>query len=362
MRGIQKRKTSEGIRYQVQIRMKGYRTLSKTFKRKTDAVRWKQQTEADIHRQIIFPECEAERRTLTELVDRYLEDCLGNLKSRNGTKQTLKWWKQRIGYLTLNRISPALIKQEWETLSEGNSKLTGRPLTNRTLNGYLQSLSTAFTIAIKEYGWAQINPVSNIRKKSLPNGRTRFLSKEELKSLFTQIDKSTNPYLKPAVLLSLATGGRRGEIMNLQWKDVDLKEGYLTFRQTKNGETRTVPVRGEALEELKRHAQKYRFSSEYLFESRKPKWKKGLATTGKAWEDLHNPFREVVKNAKIDDFRWHDMRHCAASYLLASGATLAQVGKILGHKTPAMTWRYSHLVKDKSDQLVSDMNEKFLAI
>ena len=362
MRGIQKRTTADGICYQVQIRMKGIKPLSKTFTRKTDAVRWKQQTEADIRRQLIFPGCESEKRTLAELVDRYFEEFGENKVLRNGTKQTLKWWKSKIGHMTLNRVTSALIKSEWEKLAEKPSKITGKLLSTRTVNGYLESLSTAFTYAIKEYGWAQVNPVLNIRKKKLPQGRSRFLSVEELGKFLEAVSNSANPYLKPAVLMSLATGARKTEILSLKWQNVDLKEGYLTFTQTKNGDIRTVPIRGSALEELKKHAEKYRFTSEYVFFSLKPKWKQGLAKSDKPWEDLRIPFDKIVDEIKLEDFRWHDMRHCAASYLLASGASLAEVGKILGHRTPQMTWRYSHLVKDKTDNLVSKMNEQFLCV
>ena len=297
MRGIQKRKSSEGIAYQAQVRIKGYKGLSKTFKRKTDAIRWKQQTEADIRRQLIFPECESEKRTLSELIDRYLADRLPELKSKYSTKQTLNWWKDKLGHLTLNRISSALIKSEWDKLSKIKSERTEELLANRTLNAYLQSLSAAYTAGIKDYGWVQNNPVSKIRKKALPQGRTRFLTQDERKDFLRQVNKSPNDYLKPAVLISLATGGRKTEVLSLKWKDVELKKGYVTFRKTKNGETRTVPVRGVALKVLKEHALKFRYNSEYIFPTRKLKWKLGEANSNKPWEDLRNPFVKAVEKA-----------------------------------------------------------------
>ena len=112
---------------------------------------------------------------------------------------------------------------------------------------------------------------------------------------------------------------------------------------------------GAALKALKQHRVKSGFGSDYIFPNRRPRWKLGEAKNQTPWEDITAPFRRARDAAGIEDFRFHDLRHCAASYLLESGATLAEVGKILGHRTAQMTWRYSHLAQCRSDELIGKM-------
>jgi integrase len=71
---------------------------------------------------------------------------------------------------------------------------------------------------------------------------------------------------------------------------------------------------------------------------------------------LRGPWEGAVKEAKIEDFRFHDLRHSAASYLAMNGATLAEIAEILGHKTLQMVKRYSHLTEQHTSQVVSRMN------
>lgn len=362
MKGIQEIRNDDGsISYRAQVRVRGFKSISKSFKRKTDAKRWKERTESDLRRAKFFPEQEARKRTVKELIKRYREETFPHRRSIDGPKLTLKFWEKKLGHLTLDSLSPSAIREVWDELAKTKSESTKKLLSTRSLNSYLETFAAALNVAVREYGWLQVNPAANIRRKKLPRGRDRYLSKDELKAFLEKVKKSSNPLLYPAVLVSLTTGGRKTEVLSLQWKDVDLKNGSVTFRDTKNGETRTVPLVGTALEEVKKLAEEGRFTSEYVFASRRPKWKMGQAESHAPWEDLYRPFRDAVQKAKIKNFRWHDMRHCAASYLLDTGASLAEVGKILGHKTPQMTYRYSHLVKGKDSQLVEMMVGKHLA-
>lgn len=361
MKGIQERRNlGGGISFRAQVRLKGAQPITATFRRKTDAVRWKQQTEVDIRSLRYFPLVEAKKRTVGELIDRYIDETFEQRRSRQTPLQTLDWWKSKVGYLTLDRLTTAVIKGHWDSLAVGPSERTGRPLSPRMLNCYLETFSAALTKASREYGWLPENPALRIQRKKLPPGRVRCLDEVELPKFLEQVYTAKNPYLRPAVLLSLATGGRRSEVLGLTWEDVDLKNGSVTFRHTKNGDTRSVPLRGEALDCLKEHARTYRFRSEQVFPARKYRWKQGQGRTSTPWEDPRAAFRDACKKAGIVNFRWHDMRHCAASYLLASGASLGEVGKVLGHRGPQMTWRYTHLVQGRTDELVTKMADNFL--
>ena len=108
-------------------------------------------------------------------------------------------------------------------------------------------------------------------------------------------------------------------------------EGYLTFQETKNGDIRFVPVIGKALELLREYHRKHRLlHTSLLFPSSK-NLQKPLEFR-KCWES-------VLRQAEITDFRYHDLRHSAASYMVRNGMDLRLVAEILGHRTLQMTMR-----------------------
>src|SRR5215510_2145522 len=116
------------------------------------------------------------------------------------------------------------------------------------------------------------------------------------------------------VMLALATGARSGELLSLRWPDVDLKRGTLTFQETKNGERRAVPLTGQALALMGQHAKVRRIDTVLVFPD----------ATGKRPVGIREAWEYAVKRAGISDFRFHDLRHTAASYLAMSGASLAE--------------------------------------
>jgi len=361
MGAIQERKLDSGNKtYRVQIRIKGEKPISKSFKRKTDAKTWMIKTEAAIREGRYFDISESKKHTVSDLIKRYTNDYLSQKKSKLTPIHNLKWWEERIGHLTLDKVKTPIIKEYWDTLKEVKSKRTKKKFSNRTLNSYLESISSMLSIAAREYGWMQTNPVSLIRKKKVSNQRTRFLDDLELKRFLEEVDKEKNNYLKPAIVLSLSTGGRKSEILGLKWADIDFKNKRVTFRDTKNGDTRSVSLSINALKILKEHSKVRIINNDYVFPNRRPSWKANKVP--KPYEDLSSAFERVREKAELIDFRWHDMRHCFASYMLASGATLGEVGKLLGHRCPSMTWRYSHLIQGKADELIDRMNDKFIKL
>ena len=223
----------------------------------------------------------------------------------------------------------------------------------------MSALSHAFTVAVNEWGWLENSPMRKVKKPKEPRGRVRFLSDDEtydgklIKGERTRLLKackqSNNAYLYPVVVLALSTGMRSGEIMELTWDAVDLHQGRITLHETKNGERRVVPLVSKALELLKNHAKIRRIDTPLLFPG-KTKAHKPM--------DLRAPWLEALKAAQIDDFRFHDLRHSAASYLAMNGASLAEIAEVLGHKTLQMVKRYSHLSEAHTTSVVNRMNEQ----
>ncbi len=148
------------------------------------------------------------------------------------------------------------------------------------------------------------------------------------------------------VVLALSTGMRAGEIRNLKWDQIDLKRKRITLTDTKNRETRTVPLVGHAYDKMKAHIR--RIDPPYVLAGR---FSDRPASFRQAWDD-------AVAAAGLEDFRFHDCRHTAASYLAMGGATLSELSEILGHKSLSMVKRYAHLTEQHTAQVVSRMNKE----
>lgn len=350
MASIEKRISKDKkISYRVKVRLKGFPTQQATFERLTDARKWTQQTEAAIREGRHFKTTEAKRRTLSDMVDRYIETLLSADPVSTNIKNTmlhLNWWKNELGQYSLAEVSPAIIAEKRDKLS---SELTNRnkKRSPSTVVRYMAALSHAFTIAMKEWGWLDDSPMRRVTKPKEPRGRVRFLSDEERSRLLSACKESESPHLYTAVVLALSTGGRRMEILALSWKNVDLNRGVITLHETKNGERRVLPLAGHALELMKQRSKVRLLNSQLVFPG------KNLKTP----VDLRTPFETALKRAGIEDFRWHDLRHSCASYLAMNGASLAEIAEILGHKTLQMVKRYAHLSDAHTSKVVARMNE-----
>jgi integrase len=141
---------------------------------------------------------------------------------------------------------------------------------------------------------------------------------------------------------------RRGEILGLHWSQIDFARERITLHETKNGERRGVPLAGLALALLRGLHTNRRVDTELVFPSSRVARPIQLE---KAW-------KMALRKAGICDFRFHDLRHCAASYLVMRGASLAEVGEVLGHKSVQMTKRYAHFMEGHSRRIVTAMNEQ----
>jgi integrase len=346
---IQERKDKSGkIKYRALVRLKGYPPQSATFGRRTDAKKWAQDTESAIRHGRYFPSQESRKHTLADLIDRYIAQVLPHKpKMIKQQKSQLIWWKEQLGHYLLAEVSPALISECKENLLN-DKKDNGKTRAPATVVRYLSTLSHTFTIAVNEWGWVEHNPVIKVKKPTEPRGRVRFLDEAERKELLTACKESSNKDLYPIVVLALSTGMRQGEILTLKWKDIDLKRRQLALHETKNNERRVVPVVGYALEVLSEHGKIRNIENDNVF----PRCaEKGQSAIRKAW-------LKAVKESKLEDFRFHDLRHTTASYLAMNGATLAEIAEVLGHKTLQMVKRYAYLSEAHTSSIVEKMNAK----
>jgi integrase len=193
--------------------------------------------------------------------------------------------------------------------------------------------------------WVERNPCKRVTKPKENHGRVPFLSDEERPHLLKSCRKDDDLYL--AVLLSLTTGARQGEVMNLRWGQIDFKRKVITLEKTKNGDKRALGLVGEALVLLQKRAKVRNLKDDRVFPPTERAKKADCL-------DLRQPWEAALKEAGVTDFHWHDMRHTAASYLAMSGVSLVEIAKMLGHRTLAMVARYAHL----SDEHIVATGEK----
>lgn len=358
MANIEKRTTPEGATsYRVKIRLKGHPTESATFERLTDAKRWATQTEAAIREGRYFKTPEGKRRTLNDAIARYRRELLPNLKDSKNRGRLLAWWEENAGFLMLADLTPAKITEYLDQIKSepipSRAKKTNpepRYRTPATVNRYKTALSPVLTACTMGWGWLESNPAERVQSGQESRGRVRFLSNDERAALLHACDEATDtPELKVIVLLAITTGARRGEIIGLRWRDVDMARKSITLHDTKNGETRAVPLVGVALDAIREWGKVRPLAADALvFPGRSAKTKNKPLIFETQWQT-------ALKRAGIEGFRFHDLRHTAASYLAMNGAGLREIADILGHKTLAMVQRYSHLTQDHKIATVERM-------
>ena len=345
---IQKRTYSAGkTAYRARIRLRGLPFISETFPTRREALVWASKMEGEMRQGRYFGRTESKEHTFGELVDRFLERTVHtNAKSFVKYRMQLLWWKKRLEEYFLCNISPSVVSECKERLLKERTP-RGTFRSQSTANRYLAALSTAFTIAVREWNWLKENPVSKVSRYKEGKPRERFLSKEEIETLLSSCKTSLSPYLYPVTLFAVCTGARKGEILNLKWQDVDFSRNTATFRDTKNGEDRTIPLSPILVSCLLEEKKKRVILSPYVFPS----------NDGKKPADIRGAWEGAIKRAGLD-ICFHTLRHTAASHLTMGGASAIEVGAVLGHKTLAMVKRYSHLSVSSTARILCRMNEE----
>jgi integrase len=261
-----------------------------------------------------FEATEARTRTFGEMSKKYLEK---HAHSRDD--YTIKPLTEFFGERTLAQITTPLVAEYQDDRLE--------EVKEATVYQELSLLRRMFNIARKRWRWVKDNPVSDgdlSFSVGNRNARDRWLTIEEEQIL---LEKATNPvWLRTLLITALHTGMRRGEILALTWKDVDFAKRLVRVEKSKNGEKRAIPMSQTLYDVLK--SVKVRDISGKVFPL--------------AVRSLRAAYKQALKKACIEDFRFHDLRHTFATRLVQNGVDLYKVKELLGHKTLTMTTRYAH--------------------
>jgi len=348
MASIEKRSDNKGqTTYRAKIRVKGFPTQSATFSSITKAKEWASRTENKIKDGKYLSEIQSKKHTIGEMIDRYIKYVLPQKpKIAYEWKLILNVIKDMIGEYSLYDATPSLISETRDKIANIKTK-KGTLKAGATVNRYLTALSSAFGIAVREWEWLESNPMLKVSKMKVARARARYLSDNERVRLLKECEEAQNPYLYPVVLIAISTGARKMEILSLKWGDVDLQNGRVILEETKNGERRSISLVKDVLEVIK-ILYSNRESDIWIFPS-KDKTKSF---------DITRSWRKVLKNAQIENFRFHDLRHTSASYLAMNGASMGEIADILGHKTLQMVKRYAHLSDAHKRSVVESMNKR----
>ncbi len=161
---------------------------------------------------------------------------------------------------------------------------------------------------------------------------------------FQRLYQVATEHLKPILLTAISTGMRRGEVLNLKWEDIDFKTGVIYIRDSKNYDSRAIPMSErlkESLEDLRKNS-----GTDYLFPN----------PDGTPIESVNRSFHTALRKSGIAYCTFHSLRHTFATWAVMAGVDIVTVQELLGHKTIAMTKRYSHPTpnhKKKAIELVS---------
>jgi integrase len=335
----------DGFSYRVRLTINGAR-IDETFDTLQDARAYRDRLRADAttdptHRLVLEAKQKKEdaaKTILADLLDRYLKEITPTKRGADVESAKIgKLKRYEISRLPIYFVGRDAIRKFMDTTKrEGWS--------DNNLRKYLMLLSSVFQTAVKRWGMDLENPIRMIEVPGNGKARERRLETGEYERLLEELKKARNPYIASVFEIAVETASRRGEILKLRRKDIDLKSRTAILRNTKNGEDRIIPLSVRAVAIFRQTVTPiggpvFPVTEEQLrqaFSAAKQRARKKYEKecTQQGIDPQHN---------YISDLRFHDLRHEATSRLFEKGLNLMEVASITGHKTLEMLKRYTHL-------------------
>jgi integrase len=329
------------------LRVRGSAELARKIERKRMSAR-DENRHLDVKREINY--------RMSGLIDRYLTH-YGNKKlSADREKSILEGIRSELGRSFVREVDGVAVQRWYENLTKVRGLSDGTAV--RHFNVMHHLMEKASTIWSKETGIDR-NPADQVEVRRPDDSRDRYLSEDELRRLKQALEQKkyrkgtkdlnkTNLRLNLLVLIAVTTGMRAMEIFRLRWADVMYDEGLLAVRaKLKGGKMRYVPMSPELAVEIRRYPA-------VIGEDRILPPEPG-ATSGR--QRVEGSFEDLLDRARIQDFRFHDLRHTFASWYMMNGGDLYELAKILGHANIKMTERYAKLGRQRIAKIGSTARE-----
>lgn len=305
--------------WQVKIRRKGFPSRTMSFPTKVQAQEWARRIEADMDSATHPTNNHAERTTLGDILIRYRDEVAPTHRgAKHEVQRISQLLREPMSQCTLAELTPGIIAHWRDGL---RTVAPGSVLREMTiLRSTIKRARNEWGIDLREC------PLSRVTKPKERPHRERRVSASEEAVLYEGCKKARNPYLRPAIAFALETAMRQGEIVALEWRNVDLTRRTARLAMTKNGRSRVVPLSTKAVEILGTLPD----NTERVFQ--------GFSTYS-----VKHAFVRLVARVKLHDLHFHDLRHEAISRLVERGLNIMEVASVSGHQTMQMLKRYTHL-------------------
>jgi len=308
-----------GKSWNAQVRVSGWRSFTKSFSKKSDAVAWINDLENKLRSASIPDVITGNKVTLGELLLKYAEEVSpihkGCVPETCRLKSIARRWIGELDIRYLTKQHFIQYRDDRLKIVKGGSVCSELALMKRVLD-----------TAVKKWGYGiPYNPIEDIEFPKGSSARTRRLVLDEKERLLTAASSQRNIFIVSIIEFAIETGMRRSEILKLRWHDVDLENGFASLYDTKNGEDRRVPLTRRCIEVLQTMPQ----TGEVIFP---------ISATC-----LRLAWNRARKKACISDLRFHDLRHEAVSRFFEMGMSVPEVALISGHKDVRQLFRYTHL-------------------
>ena len=307
-----------GKSWNAQVRISGWRSFTKSFKSKTDALRWVQQIEHQL-KYTTLPVVNVGDILLRDLLQTYAKEVSAHL--RGSEIETYK-----LNHYSKHPIAENKLVNLTQRHFEHPRDQRLKQVKSGTVHADLMMFRRVFKTAIHKWGYGlPSNPVEHLQLPSPNKSRKRRLMLHEKDRLLIAAKTQKNIYIASIIEFAIETGMRRSEMLRLRWCDVDLEIGFASLYDTKNGEDRRVPLTRRCVKVLRTvppdHEKVFPVSANCL---------------RFAWGRARN-------KAGITDLRFHDLRHEAVSRFFEMGMSVPEVALISGHKDVRQLFRYTHL-------------------
>jgi integrase len=309
-----------GSRWQARINRRGFPLEVKSFNTLQEAEQWARAIESEMDKGSYINRSSAESTTFKEIISLYIKEVSPTHRSYETEIIRLKaLQRHRLADLYLSNITPKIMaefRDERLVTCKANTVIRD-----------LAALSSIFNHCIKEWGFAISNPIKLIRKPAMPLGRDRVLGQDEEKKLLDAMlpIKNRNIYMRHITIVALETAMRLGELLKLQWKNIDFDKQTAFLELTKNGTSRMVPLSIRAIRELQTMP---RSIDGRVFPINKAA--------------MQYCFKRACNRSGIQDLHFHDLRHTATTRLSQKLPNLIELASVTGHKNVQMLARYYH--------------------
>lgn len=331
---VKKRGPSFGVDYY----FAGYRIRRAGFRTKTEAQNYLIKCKNDIlYRKHPMPRQQAV--PFNELAERYIAEYSMTHKAPKSFKTDVSLTKSLMGFFDgfLIRDISLEVMDRYKNERVNAPSARGGLISKTTINREIGLLRNMLSKAV-DWQLLEFNPILRVKMfKEEP--RETILTVKELQAV---VDQAGSP-LKEILITALNTGMRRGETLGLKWDHVNLEASYIVLTKTKTKKQRMIPLNPVMKEMLGRLYLK-RAGNVYVFTN---------PLSGKPFQEIKTAWKTVLKKCNIQAFRFHDLRHCFASYSLSQGGgNLFDLKDVLGHEKIATTARYYKSVMEGKQKLV----------